>query len=246
MSPTLDRPDPPFRQIADTIRDEIRRGGIKPGERVPSVRTIVRDFGVAMATAQRALSVLREERYIEPQSGLGNVVTLPEAWGTAASDTAWRSRIVGRVYSDGEHARITDAGTAKASKRVATALGVRTSATVIRRMRVRYSGEQPVAMSTSWFKGTHRSAAPKLLVPERVIEGTFSYLAQATNRRPASWRDEYEPGIATAVEVERLQLRDGALVTRGRNWIYDELGETLEYGESVTTGRIAYRGSLGD
>lgn len=246
MSPTLDRPSPPFRQIADSLRDEIRSGAVKPGELVLSVRAIVRDFGVAMATAQRALGVLRAEGYIETQPGRGNVVTAAEMWGTAASDTAWRSRKVGRVYPDGEPARIVEAVTEKASERVAAALGVEPSAQVIRRVRVRYSGEHPGSLSTSWFDGALDSAAPKLLVTERLIEGTFAYVASATGRRPSSWRDEYEPGLATQPEAERLSIEGGAFVTRGRNWIYDERGETLEYGESVTTGRVSYRGELGD
>src|SRR5262245_35534100 len=41
---------PPYRRIADDIRDRIERGELRPGQAVPSARQITKEHGVALAT----------------------------------------------------------------------------------------------------------------------------------------------------------------------------------------------------
>ena len=246
MNPVLNRPDPPFRQIAADIRDGIHAGRFKPGEYVPSVRALVRDYGVAIATAQRALTLLKSEGYIEAQPGRGNTVTQPGTWGRATSDYLLRTRKVGRVYPDDQYARIIETATEKASGEITAALGLGSDAQVIRRVRVQYSGDHPIATSTSWFDGALASVAPRLLEPERIKEGTFAYVARVTGRQATEWEDHYEPALASTIEAERLAIKPRSLITRGRNWICDQHGDVIEYGESASSGRVTYRGELTD
>ena len=50
---------PPYAQIAAELRDQIEKGTLAPGDRVPSTREITQRWGVAMATATKALAALR-------------------------------------------------------------------------------------------------------------------------------------------------------------------------------------------
>src|SRR5690606_16759942 len=68
------RREPPYARIAADIRARIESGELRPGDRVPSTREITRRWGVAMATATRALAVLRDEGLILPRRGVGSVV----------------------------------------------------------------------------------------------------------------------------------------------------------------------------
>ena len=52
---------PPYAQIAAELRDQIEKGTLAPGDRVPSTREITQRWGVAMATATKALAALRQE-----------------------------------------------------------------------------------------------------------------------------------------------------------------------------------------
>jgi DNA-binding transcriptional regulator YhcF (GntR family) len=63
--------------IAAELRRRIQTGELKPGDRVPSTRALVRDFGVAMATATKALQTLQAERLVHPSPGVGTVVGPP-------------------------------------------------------------------------------------------------------------------------------------------------------------------------
>jgi DNA-binding transcriptional regulator YhcF (GntR family) len=67
----------PYLVIAGEIRRRISAGELKPGDRVPSTRALVRDFGVAMATATKALQVLQQERLVHASPGVGTVVGPP-------------------------------------------------------------------------------------------------------------------------------------------------------------------------
>jgi DNA-binding transcriptional regulator YhcF (GntR family) len=70
--------EPPYLHIAAAIRHRIATGALRPGDRVPSTRQVVRDFGVAMATATRALVVLRDEGLVVTRPGSGTVVRAPD------------------------------------------------------------------------------------------------------------------------------------------------------------------------
>jgi AcrR family transcriptional regulator len=67
----------PYQVIAAEIRRRIAAGELKAGERVPSTRALVRDFGVAMATATKALQALQQERLVHASPGVGTVVGPP-------------------------------------------------------------------------------------------------------------------------------------------------------------------------
>ena len=65
---------PPYAQIVADLRARIASGELAPGDRVPSTREITRRWGVAMATATKALGVLRQEGLVHAVRGSGTVV----------------------------------------------------------------------------------------------------------------------------------------------------------------------------
>ncbi|MFD0349486.1 GntR family transcriptional regulator [Kitasatospora aburaviensis] len=79
--------EPPFQRIAAELRRRIATGELAPGERVPSTRRIAQDWGVALATATKALTVLRLEGLVEALPRVGTVVAAP-AGPTAGSPAA--------------------------------------------------------------------------------------------------------------------------------------------------------------
>ncbi|MFI0979785.1 TetR/AcrR family transcriptional regulator C-terminal domain-containing protein [Streptomyces sp. NPDC021093] len=120
---------PPSARIADDIRRRITSGDLAPGDRVPSTRHITREWGVAMATASRALAALAQEGLVRPVPGVGTVVAGPVAGpgGRAAGPRPAglaRARIVRTALA------IADAeGLATLTmRRVATDLGTSTMA----------------------------------------------------------------------------------------------------------------------
>ena len=65
---------PPYLRIVAEIGRRISDGELAPGDRVPSTRQIAREWGVALATATKALTTLRLEGLVESRPRVGAVV----------------------------------------------------------------------------------------------------------------------------------------------------------------------------
>ncbi|MGW1372964.1 TetR/AcrR family transcriptional regulator C-terminal domain-containing protein [Streptomyces sp. NPDC002446] len=68
---------PPYRRIVEEIRSRVDAGELAPGDRVPSTRRITQEWGVAMATATKVLTTLRQEGLVRAVPGVGTVVAEP-------------------------------------------------------------------------------------------------------------------------------------------------------------------------
>ncbi len=113
---------PPYTRIVDAIRARIEAGELAPGDRVPSTRGIVAEFGVAMATASKVLAALRRDGAVRVIPGVGTVVAGSEPSGARpepAESELGRAAIVRAAI------RIADAEgiDALSMRRVAAALG---------------------------------------------------------------------------------------------------------------------------
>ncbi len=69
---------PKWEQIADVIKQRIQDGTYPPRTRVPSVQQIVEETGVAVDTAQKVMTRLRQEGVIYTVRGLGSFVAEKE------------------------------------------------------------------------------------------------------------------------------------------------------------------------
>lgn len=65
---------PAFQQVSSKLRADILTGKYKAGDQLPSGPELVRHFGVAKATVQRALDQLREDGLILTRKGKGSFV----------------------------------------------------------------------------------------------------------------------------------------------------------------------------
>ncbi|TVT57818.1 GntR family transcriptional regulator [Amycolatopsis rhizosphaerae] len=66
-----------YLRIAAELRRQITRGELAPGAKVPSVRRIAADWGVATATAAKALATLSQEGLVRAEPRSGTVVAGP-------------------------------------------------------------------------------------------------------------------------------------------------------------------------
>nr|SBO99591.1 Transcriptional regulator, GntR family / Transcriptional regulator, TetR family [Nonomuraea gerenzanensis] len=105
--------------IVEELRRRIAVGELGAGERLPSTRQIIREWGVAMATATKVLSRLQEEGLARVVPGVGTVVAGREVVARTPVQDLTTRRIVRAAIAvaDGE-------GLAAVSmRRVATELG---------------------------------------------------------------------------------------------------------------------------
>jgi DNA-binding GntR family transcriptional regulator len=223
---------PKYLQIANSIRDEIFDGRLRPGDEVSSEREIAAAWGVARPTAARALAELRRLGLVDSVRGSGTFVT---GAGVAhrAHERFGSFRDRGVAYSPSEYARIVSAEMVFGPPTATQALGLADGAELIRRRRVTMEGDRANETSVSWFDAALAEAAPRLLERERIREGTTAYVEQMTGRVAMTGEDRECARRATAEEAELLNIgrHSPVLVTEHR--VVDAAGVPLEWAESV-------------
>jgi GntR family transcriptional regulator len=225
---------PKYLQIANHIRDEILNGILKPGEEIPSERQLALDWNVARPTAAKSLQALRVQGLVESRQGAGTYVRDTKS-PTRAKQRYSRARVLGRIYSPGEHAEIKSAELVAAPEHVAKALNVQVGSLVVRRERVTISDRiGPVETSVSWLEGSLTSDAPKLLETERITNGTVNYVESVTGRKAKYARDQVAARLASPDERHALKLAgQDCAVLAYRHTVYDSNDHPIEFAEAA-------------
>lgn len=64
-----------YEQIETQIKNQILNGNLKPGEPLPSIRTLAKELKVSIITSKRAYEELEKEGFIETVVGKGTFVS---------------------------------------------------------------------------------------------------------------------------------------------------------------------------
>lgn len=227
---------PKYDQIASDLRGRIVRGELAPGAALPSERELTERWAVSRSTVVKALDVLRQEGLVDTRQGTGSTVRERTPLARSAGERYATALATGHIYTAGEYAEIVGAEMVPAPDDVAAGLGVEVGTPVLRRDRVTFEGERPVATSSSWFTAAVGEAAPRLLTRERVREGTTRYVEMQTGRAPQTGRDWWTARLATDEELTLLQLEGPAAVCEVRHVVYDAEGAVLAYEVGVNPG----------
>ena len=78
----------PFEQLRAQLADGIRGGGLAPGERLPTVRGLAEQLGLAANTVARAYCELEAEGLVETRGRNGTVVSWSPEAGTRELEQA--------------------------------------------------------------------------------------------------------------------------------------------------------------
>ena len=85
---------PPFEQLRVQLREQVRSGELAAGTRLPTVRRLAEDLGLAPNTVARAYRELEADGFIETRGRNGTVVS---AQGDA---TEQQAQVAARAYAD--------------------------------------------------------------------------------------------------------------------------------------------------
>ncbi|MFI6700577.1 GntR family transcriptional regulator [Streptomyces sp. NPDC050509] len=63
-----------FEVIAETLRERIHSGGLRPGDALPTQAVLMREFGAASLTVQKAMALLKQDGWAVSRPGKGAFV----------------------------------------------------------------------------------------------------------------------------------------------------------------------------
>jgi GntR family transcriptional regulator len=97
----IDSPTPPYEQIRSQIAGLVHSGALAEGDRLPTVRALAADLGVAAGTVARAYSELETDGLVEGRRRFGTVVTGTSGDPARARLQAAANRLVAAARADG-------------------------------------------------------------------------------------------------------------------------------------------------
>jgi GntR family transcriptional regulator len=169
-----EHPEPLWLRAAETIRDQVSEGALRPGSRLPPERDLCRRLDISRVTLRRALLQLVDDGVLKPSHGRGWYVAADERkdWPNSLesfSETAARMGLIATSV-------VLRADTAMATLDEAEALGVAPGALLFTLERVRMLDEVPIAIDRSIVPA---DLAPGLAEVDFRTESLYSALASA-------------------------------------------------------------------
>ncbi|MEV2228258.1 GntR family transcriptional regulator [Streptomyces phaeochromogenes] len=229
MTPKVQRAAPPFVQIADHFRAKIKDGELPQETKLPSIADIARGWGVATATAAKAIKQLQDEGYVR-SSSQGTFVDLGRKL-TSGPDRLQMLRATGSGFRDGETVDILSAELIPAPAHVAEGLKINEGDEVVERRRVYRDDDGVVAVSTSYLTGDLAEAAPELLEVGPLPKMTFGLIEERTGRRAVRRRDVVALAPVPGDIAEVLGAEVGTPALTLTNQYTDQHGEPTEYAQ---------------
>jgi len=99
----LEADRPVYKQLADLVREQISRGTLAPGQRVPAEKDYVQEHGISRDSVRRAMALLRSEGLIITTSRGSRVRPEQERKSVTIGPT---DRVTARMPSPEERLRL--------------------------------------------------------------------------------------------------------------------------------------------
>lgn len=142
-------PELPYIQIAETVREQIEAGQLRPGDKLPSNRALMEKYGAGTQTVQRAVRALKEAGLVESRASRGVFVRQQPKRVERSADYTNAPKGGGINY--GAKTRRLFVGVAPAPPYVAEAFGFEVDTPVVQRARVMLRNDEPVELVTSYY-----------------------------------------------------------------------------------------------
>jgi DNA-binding GntR family transcriptional regulator len=236
VAPRVQRAESPRQQVVTYYRQKIMDGELADGDRLPTVREMVDEWGISSATVVKAVAQLQAEGLVRTTPG-GTYVTAYQEVTYAPRDRFFAMERTGRIYPPSERAKVVSSALVPAPASAADGLRVDEGTPVIRRERITYHADVPVTLSISWMPGDLAQAVPELLSTDRIPGGTVGRVAETTGRKVTAGRDQLYARPATTEEAEALGIQPDDAVLCGTNTWTDTNDAVIEWGEFVIPPR---------
>ena len=96
--------DAPFEQLRAQVAGRVARGELAAGTKLPTVRALAEQLGLATNTVARAYKELEADRVVVTEGRRGTFAALPEGIGAAAAEYAGHARRQGLTLPEATRA----------------------------------------------------------------------------------------------------------------------------------------------
>lgn len=212
----LETPRARYQQVADELREAIKRGEFPPGTMLPSQPDLARKYDLNQTSINRAIAVLRSEGLVRIERGRGAfVLEIPTVKRVRRIDRDYR-RDADTASSYAEEMRraglrpqteLVRADADIPPAEVAEALHLDESAQTLVRKRHMFAEGTPVQIATSYIP-MEFAGSVELAYPDTGPTGIYARLAER-GYGPVRFTEEIEARPPTSEEASFLHIPEG-------------------------------------
>ncbi|CAM4093036.1 HTH-type transcriptional repressor DasR [Pseudomonas reidholzensis] len=219
---------PRYQQLRDHLLEQIANNRWRPGEAIPTEAALATEFDLSVGTVRKAVDALVAEGVLERQQGRGTFIRRPQFQSSLFRFFRFESVNGERVLPE---SRILSIEPLPAPSAVAEALGLAPHAEVIRIVRLRLLGAQPVLAEDIWLP---RQLFQPLLEVDLDRKGPLLYpiYEELCAQVVASAEESLTAEAVDAVHGRLLQLPEASPVVVIERLARDYAGKPLEWRRS--------------
>jgi GntR family transcriptional regulator, histidine utilization repressor len=202
---------PIFQRIKDYLVGEIASGRWKEGDLVPSEQALVRQFGVARMTVNRAVRELSAEQVLTRRQGAGTFVAPQKYQATLVEIRNIADEIRARGHSHRSSLRLLASATA--SDALAAQFELGSAAPLFHSLIVHFENEAPIQVEDRWV---NPACAPAYLEQDFTRITPNEHLMAVAPLQGATYSIEALPAPREVAEMLAIDTRASCLVLKRR------------------------------
>ncbi|MFE2497126.1 GntR family transcriptional regulator [Streptomyces scopuliridis] len=230
---------PPYKRVADRLRQEVDRGELAPGDKLETEERLAQRFAVSRGTVRRALDLLKAEGLLVTTQGSGSYVRERPPIRLQNTGAKYRERrgsgssnFNAEMAAQGHRAKqdVVEVTEVLADMDVASRLGLAEGSSVIMRRIVAWVDGDPTQLMETYYPvdlaGGTRIAEPKPIKggAHSVIEDPEGPIA----RRIVQFVEDLESRMPSPEEAASLKILKGVPLVRTLRTAYDASGRAVE------------------
>jgi GntR family transcriptional regulator len=242
-----------YRQVADDLREAIRRGTYGPGALLPSQPELARKYGLNQTSISRAIGLLEADGLVRTEHGRGSYVQdIPTAKRTRRIPS--RGRGSGSSFAEEmrklglePRTELVQADAVSPPAAISRRLDLDKDEQALIRERHMFADERPVQLAASYIP-LSIAGSVDLAFPDTGPTGIYERLAER-GYRVARFAEEIESRRPSEEEASFLRISPAQHVLEVTRSAYDQVGRVLEVTVNVFPSqlwRLAYEWSADD
>ncbi|MDD5802382.1 MAG: GntR family transcriptional regulator [Solobacterium sp.] len=215
-----------YLEIEEDIKNAIKSGELKPGDKVDSESMLKKKYGVSTITVRKAFNDLINDGFLYGVQGAGTFVTKKKMIRNLSS-ISFSDELLNQGYSIDMH---IDTIEEIVNKDIALKLGIEEDMNIIMVKRVRLANNEPIAYHTSYVSSDKINLKEMLDIKKsRSLYKTFDKYGLS----PCWVNENYSVKLINDSNVyTQMNLKNGSPSFFVKRYTYNDMDEVIEYAET--------------
>jgi GntR family transcriptional regulator len=234
VMPGLEQPRARYKQVAEQLRDAIKRGDYAAGETLPSQPELARRYDLNQSSISRAMAMLQSEGWIRTEHGRGSVVLeVPTVKRIRRIDKDYRSQPGGSSYAEEiaksglkPHTELVQCEAVVPPPQIAEVLQLEEAGEALIRKRHMFAEGRPIQIAASYIP-MEVAGSIDIAMPDTGPSGMYARIAER-GFGPVRFTEDIEVRGSTEHEAAFLNIAVGQPVFAILRTAFDAEGRPVE------------------